>query len=224
MSTPTLRMHQPEAADARSLADQAYYRLRELIVTLELPPGSMMNERELMGRLGLGRTPVREALRALARERLVDVYPRRGIFVSGVDVRDLAGLSEARAVLESVAARLAAERSTAADLAETEALLQELATAAGDPDERRLIELDQRIHRHVYASAHNPFLEATLNEYYVLTLRIWFLALDRVARLDDAIREHRTLLEAIRDRDPARAEAAMSDHVESFERAIRAVL
>ena len=82
MSTPALAIHQPEAADARSLADQAYYRIRELIVTLELPPGSLVSERELMERLGVGRTPVREALRTLARERLVDVYPRRGMFVS----------------------------------------------------------------------------------------------------------------------------------------------
>src|SRR5262249_6438376 len=100
MSAPTLAIHQPEASDARSPADQAYSRIRELIVTLELAPGSLVSERELMERLGVGRTPVREALRALARERLVEVYPRRGMFVSSVDVRDLAGLSEVRNALE----------------------------------------------------------------------------------------------------------------------------
>ncbi len=219
---PTPTMHQPEAASARSLADRAYYRLRELIVTLELPPGSILSERELQERLGLGRTPVREALRALAREKLVEVYPRRGIFVAGVDVRDLAGLSETRLVLESFAARLAAERATAADRAVAETLLEELATLA--EDERGLIELDQRIHRHVYRCAHNPFLEATLNEYYVLTLRIWFLALDRVARLEDAVGEHQELLEAILAGEPERAEQVMRQHVAGFERAIRSVL
>src|ERR1044072_1469456 len=115
MTTPALSIHQPEAADARSLSDQAYYRIREMIVTLELPPGSLLSERELMERLRLGRTPVREALRALARERLVEVYPRRGMFVSSVDVRDLAGLSEVRSTLEPRAARLAAERAPEAD-------------------------------------------------------------------------------------------------------------
>jgi DNA-binding GntR family transcriptional regulator len=224
MSTPTLHIHQPRAADARSLSDRAYYAIRELIVTLELPPGSVVSERELMERLGLGRTPVREALRDLARERLVDVYPRRGIFVSGVDVGDIAGLSEVRLALESQAAGLAAERRNNADRIATEMLLEELERTADEHDERRLIELDQRIHRHVYHCTHNPFLEATLEEYYVLTLRIWFLALDRVERLDDAIREHRELLEAIRDRDAERAEAVMRLHVTGFERAIRAVL
>ena len=193
-------------------------------MTLELAPGSLVSERGLMERLGLGRTPVREALRALARERLIDVYPRRGMFVSSVDVRDLAGLSEVRTTLEPHAARLAAERATASDREAIDALLAELEQTRDELDERALIDLDQRIHRHVYWCAHNPFLEETLNEYYVLTLRIWFLALDRVARLDDAVREHRDLLLAIRDGDAGGAEDAMRRHVNGFENAMRQVL
>ena len=289
MTTPALSIHQPEAADARSLSDQAYYRIRELIVTLELPPGSLVSERELMERLGLGRTPVREALRALARERLVEVYPRRGMFVSSVDVRDLAGLSEvrntlelppgspiserelmerlglgrtpirealrtlaqeqlvevyprrgmivapvvvgdlaalseARRTLECLAARLAAERATEDDRAVARSLLEELPAVAAAGDERRLIELDQRIHRHVYRCTHNPFLSAALGEHYLLSLRIWFLALDRVEHLDEAVSEHGELLEAIRDGDGARAEQAMRRHVQGFEQAVRKAL
>ena len=224
MATPTLHINQPRLGDEQSLADRAYYAIRELIVTLELAPGSVVSERDLMERLGVGRTPVREALRDLARQRLVDVFPRRGIFVSGVDVGDIAGLSEVRLVLECKAARLAAERQNDADRVETQVLLDELTRAASGLGQRGLIDLDQRIHRHVYRCTHNPFLEATLEEYYVLTLRIWFLALDRVERLGDAIREHHAILEAIRDRDPARAETVMRAHVEGFERAMRAVL
>jgi DNA-binding GntR family transcriptional regulator len=223
MAAP-LHVHQPEAADARSLSERAYYRLRELIVSLELPPGSILNERELMERLGLGRTPVREALRTLAREQLVEVYPRRGIFVSTVDVRDLAGLSEVRNALEPVAARLAAERATAEDREGCTALLGELERVAAGESERALIDLDQRIHRHVYRCAHNRFLEQTLNEYFVLTLRIWFLALDRVARLEDAVGEHRELLTAVRAGDAAAAEQVMRRHVAGFEAAMRRVL
>ena len=76
-----------------SLADKAYHEIRGLIVSLELAPGALIDERELIGRLEIGRTPVREALRRLAHERLVEVYPRRGMFVTGVDVRELARLS-----------------------------------------------------------------------------------------------------------------------------------
>lgn len=211
----------PPVEGARSRSDQAYLRIRDLIVSLELPPGSIVNERDLMARLGLGRTPVREALRALAQEGLVEVFPRRGIFVSSVDVGDLASLSEVRAVLESYAARLAAERASDDERRTAGALSEELDRTVGS---RELIELDQRIHRHVYRCAHNPFLEKTLNEYYVLTLRIWFLALDRVARLDEAVQEHRELMGAIRDGDGARAEDAMRRHVLGFERAIRETL
>jgi DNA-binding GntR family transcriptional regulator len=223
MSTPTLHINRPRLPDDQSLADRAYYAIREWIVTLDLAPGSVVNERELMGRLGLGRTPVREALRDLAREQLVDVFPRRGMFVSGVDVGDIAGLSEVRLVLETEAARLAAERRNETDLEETAALLDELARMSGAHGERRLIDLDERIHRHVARCAHNPFLEATLEQYYVLALRIWFLALERVA-LGAAIGEHHAILEAIRDGDADRAADVMQAHVVSFERAIRAVL
>jgi DNA-binding GntR family transcriptional regulator len=213
-----------DAVGVQSLSDRATNAIRELIVSLELAPGSPVSERELMERLGLGRTPVREALRTLAQEKLVEVYPRRGIVVSPVDVGDLAALSEARIVLEGFAARLAAERANADDREVARALLAELPGSDDAHDERALIELDQRIHRHVYRCTHNPFIGSTLNEYYVLTLRIWFLALDRVARLDDAVTEHRELLEAICDGDPRRAEDVMRRHIESFERAIRAVL
>jgi DNA-binding GntR family transcriptional regulator len=215
-------VHQPEAASARSLTDQAYYRIRELIVRLELAPGAFVNERDLMERVGLGRTPVREALRTLARDRLIEVLPRRGVFIAPINVGDLAGLSEVRLALEPYAARLAAERRTPADRDAAVALLREL-EEAGD-DEHRLIELDQRIHRHIWSCAHSPFLARTLEEYYVLALRIWFLALDRVAELEDAVHEHRELLETIRDGDATRAEASMRRHVAAFEQAIRTVL
>ncbi len=125
---------------------------------------------------------------------------------------------------EPRAARLAAERATPSDRAVIDALLEELEQIRGEPNERALIDLDQRIHRHVYECAHNPFLAETLNEYYVLTLRIWFLALDRVARLEGAVREQRDLLVAIRDGHADKAEAAMRRHVTSFENAIRRVL
>jgi DNA-binding GntR family transcriptional regulator len=203
----------------QSLADKAYHAIRDLIVSLELAPGAVIDEKDLIERLGIGRTPVREALRRLAQERLVEVYPRRGMFVTGVDVRELARLSEVRAVLEPEAARLAAERANDADRAQLAALLEEIDNGAGD-----LMGLDERIHRAVYRSAHNDLLEATLEQYYVLALRIWVLALDRSHGLEEAVEAHRELLEAIQDGDGERAAAAMRGHVENFEQAMHRVL
>lgn len=203
----------------QSLADKAYHEIRGLIVSLELAPGAVIDERELVERLGIGRTPVREALRRLALERLVDVYPRRGMFVTGVDVRQLARLSEVRAVLEPEAARLAAERATGDDRARLDDLLGELDAGSGE-----LMQLDERIHRAVYRAAHNDLLESTLEQYYALALRIWMLALERTQDLEEAVEAHRDLLEAIRDGDGERAAQAMRDHVENFEQAMHRVL
>ena len=206
-----------------SQADRAYLAIRDLIVSLQLRPGSVISERELMERVGVGRTPTREALQRLAQERLVEVYPRRGMFVTTVEIRDLALLSELRTVLESQAAAMAAERATEPDRAALGALLDELDAGAA-LDGRALIELDRRIHERIYRCTHNRFLEATLEEYYTLALRIWFLALDRAIELRDAVLEHRALLEAIRDGDATRAEEIMREHVLGFEEAMRRVL
>jgi DNA-binding GntR family transcriptional regulator len=196
-----------------SLADKAYHEIRRLIVSLELAPGAVIDERDLIERLAIGRTPVREALRRLAHERLVEVYPRRGMFVSGVDVRELARLSEVRELLEPEAARLAAERATDTDRAAMAGLLAELDAGASE-----------RIHRAVYRAAHNDLLEATLEQYYVLALRIWTLALDRDHELEEAVEAHRALLEAIQAGDGERAADTMRAHVQNFEQAMHRVL
>ena len=214
---------QPAGFDTSSLADRAYHAIRDMIVSLELRPGAVIDERRLMERLGIGRTPTREALRRLAQERLVEVYPRRGMFVTSVEIHDLASLAEVRLVLESHVARLAAERATDEDRSAMDDLLEEL-ERRDDLDARGLMALDERIHRQVYGSAHNPFLESTLEEYFVLALRIWYLALDRAKELEQAVLGHRELLEAIRDGDADRAEATMRRHVLDFEEAMRRIL
>jgi DNA-binding GntR family transcriptional regulator len=192
-----------------------------MIITLELEPGSLISESALISTLKMGRTPIREALRSLANEKLVEVYPRRGMFVSSVDVANLSQLSETRAVLEIKAAELAALRSTARDKEITENLIKEINAIKGDLDMPTLIGLDQRIHHHIYQCTHNEFLTSALDNYYAHALRIWFLALDRVEHLADAIIEHRALLEAIASNDPKAAAKAMKDHVEGFESEIR---
>jgi DNA-binding GntR family transcriptional regulator len=219
----TARLLAPADGEAASLADQAYYAIRELIVSLEYAPGDPISERDLTDRLGIGRTPIREALRQLAQEKLVEVFPRRGMFVTTVDVRDLTRLCEVREVLEPEAARLAAERATQADLDEIWALLEELESRRRRSD-RVLIDLDERIHRTIYRSAHNHFLEETLEEYYALALRIWMMALDKTSSLRDAVEEHHGVLEAIARGMGEAAAERMRAHVIHFEDTMRQVL
>ena len=218
------RLLAPPPGETASLADQAYLAIRYLIVTLELPPGSPITEADLTARLGIGRTPVREALRRLALERLVAVYPRRGMEVTTVDVRDLARLCEVRAVLEPEAARLAAERATRDDLTEILALRDELVNDRRRRSDRALIDLDERIHHAIYRASHNQLLEETLDWYYTHALRIWVLALDRTSELRDAVQEHTQLLDAVARGNGVRAADLMHAHVLSFEEAMRDAL
>jgi len=204
------------------LADQAYVALRELIVSLELPPGALVTEPELVERLGIGRTPVREALRRLARERLIEVYPRRGMVVTTVDVRDLARLCEVRLALEPEAARLAAERATQDDLDTLSELLAELG-GHRRRDDRALIDLDRRIHTAISRASHNDFLAETLEQYYMHALRIWMLGLEQTG-LSAAVHEHAELLAAVIRGHGARAAELMRTHIERFEDEMRDVL
>lgn len=183
------------AGTAAPLTEAAYYAIRDLIVGLELAPGAVIDERQLTESLGVGRAAVREALRRLAREGLVGVYPRRGAFVAGVDARQLRSLCEVRAAIEPEAARLAAERATVGERHQLQSLLGELERRVGDEEE--LIVLDGWIHLAIYRAAHNKLLEATLEQYYAMALRIWRLALVRARDLDSACVSRGQLLRAI---------------------------
>lgn len=207
----------------RSQSEEAYLRILEKIVSLDLAPGSVVNEGRLREDLAIGRTPIREALQRLAHEKLVRSVPHRGTFVTDVNITDLARITEVRIVLEPHAARLAAERATAADREAMGGLVATLETG-GATDQRGLMRLDQEIHRRVYRAARNPFLESTLERYFNLSLRLWYLVLDREVRLREAVDEHVQLLRAVLAGDGGGAEAIMRRHVSGFEREIRKVL
>ena len=206
--------------ESQSLSDEAYAQIRSLIISCELRPGSVISESDLMAQLDMGRTPIREALRNLANEKLIEVYPRRGMFVAGVDVKDLAQISEVREHLEIQAAGFAAERATDEDRAVISQLIKEIDSIKGEPKMEKLINLDQRIHHQIYAATHNEFLVSTLDQYYAHALRIWFMALDRISELEDAIIEHRALLQCILDGNKKASEIAMREHIEGFETTI----
>jgi DNA-binding GntR family transcriptional regulator len=207
----------------RSQSEEAYVQIRDRILSLDLPPGSVVNEGRLREELAIGRTPIREALQRLAHEKLVRSVPHRGTFVTDINITDLARITEVRVVLESHAARLAAERCVAADHAAMGELVAAL-KSGGATDQKQLMKLDQKIHLQIYRSARNSFLESTLERYFNLSLRLWFLVLDHEVRLRDAVEEHVALLEAVLAGDGDRAEEIMRRHVIGFEREIRKVL
>ena len=113
-----------DSAAATSLADKAYVAIRDRLIMLDIRPGEPIDDSELARELGVGRTPVREALKRLEGDRLVVSFSRRGTFATGMDIADLAHISDIRAQLEPLAARRAAERASRPARAE----LSELAT------------------------------------------------------------------------------------------------
>jgi DNA-binding GntR family transcriptional regulator len=206
----------------RLFADRAYHELRDRIVTLRLPPGTVLREDELMRELDVGRTPLREAVKRLALEDLVAVQPRRGTFVAPVEASDIVHITEVRAELEGYAAELAALRMSAETRVLAEELLDEVdhLTQQGDPD--GLMRFDERIHRFAWEASGNPYLIATLERYFTLSLRVWYLVLDRVPGLGHAVHDQVQLIEALIARDGDRARTIMREHVLAFQRDIMA--
>ncbi len=206
------------------LADQAYEELRDRLVTLRIRPGEPIDEERLGQELAMGRTPIREAIKRLALENLVTVFPRRGTFAAEINIKDLAHITEVRMVLEARAAALAAERLTATTRSELNSLITELHESRGGEDMAALMALDTRIHRFIYRACDNPFLAETLQRYFNLSLRIWYLVIDRLPHLFQRVHEHETMLQAIAAREPERAAQIAAGHVDTFEREIRSVL
>jgi DNA-binding GntR family transcriptional regulator len=206
------------------LAERAYAELRDRIVTLRIAPGAPIDEDRLGEELEMGRTPVREAIKRLALENLVAVFPRRGTFASEINITDLAHISDVRAQLEGHAAYRAAERITGAQRAELKQLLDELSDGQGSADVASLMALDARVHRFIHRCAGNPYMEETLGRYLNLSLRIWHLVIDRLPHLFTRVHEHDDVLHAIAAGEADRAREILAEHVATFEREIRAVL
>src|SRR5207245_1988724 len=153
----------------RSQSEEAYMRIRDRIVCLDMPPGSVVQEGRLRDELEIGRTPIREALQRLAWENLVRSVPHRGTFVTDVNIPDLARITEVRVVLEGHAARLAAERSGAGHRTAIADLLERL-DLVERTNQRELMQLDREVHRQIYRSARNAVLENPLGRYFDLGL------------------------------------------------------
>ncbi|UOZ07236.1 GntR family transcriptional regulator [Amycolatopsis sp. WQ 127309] len=207
-----------------SLAEQAYLFVRDRLVMLDIRPGDPINEEWLGATLGMGRTPIREALKRLESERLVVAYPRRGTFATDVNISDLAHISEVRRTLEPMATAAAAGRATEADRATLTELRGRLDAGVPAGDNAELLRTDLALHRAIYRCVHNPFLEDTLIRYDNLATRIWCVFVPRLPGMAGHVDEHVPLLTAIIEGDAEKAAALTLEHVAGFEAAIRALI
>ncbi|WOO93250.1 GntR family transcriptional regulator [Helcobacillus massiliensis] len=208
-----------------SMSERAYADVLRRLIMLDIRPGDPINESALATELGVGRTPLREALKRLELDQLVVSYPRRGTFATHVDITELQSIFEVRRVLEPLGARLAAERLTPGD----REVFRRVADDIGQLDpsamsRRELLEYDVDVHRVIYAATENTHLAGELIRLDNLVTRIWCVVLDRMPTISEHIVEHRALMEAIIDGDADRAADMVSAHVDGFEAAVRAVL
>lgn len=204
------------------LADQAYLKLRDDIITVRLRPGDPLDEKVLTQQLDLGLTPVRDALKRLTLEQLAVIYPRRGTFVTDINISDERWLTEVRTELEGLAASLAAERATDAECA----ALAKLAATMKDTSGRFLdhISVDADIHRAIYAASHNPYLEVSLNQYANLALRIWYYGIQQMRPRTPRSCSQEEVVEAICARRPEAARKAAQSHLLGFSDEVRSML
>jgi DNA-binding GntR family transcriptional regulator len=208
-----MRIALGERASGVSARDQVYLSLREAIVSAELEPGRRLSENELAERLGVSRTPVREALVRLRDERLVAIVPQLGTFVTLISNDGVADAAFVREALECAAIRLATERAAEEDLAELQANLaaQDRAQQAGDA--AAFDHLDDGLHRRLCELSGREIAWTLSRRANGHLDRVRRLSLPEPGYLGEMVAEHRQVVAAVADRDPGRAEAALRHHL-----------
>jgi DNA-binding GntR family transcriptional regulator len=199
--------------DSRTMAEMVAQRLKMAIVDGQLPPGTPLRLAQVSARLGVSVMPVRDALRQLEAERLVEIRPRRGAVVTDLSIEDAEETYAVRVALEALAARHATERLTDADLDEIREAFDHMTDAQRSGDLRAFIEADHVFHHRLYQASQRDRLIRNISElvdrsrrYAPITYRAW-------QPLDAGIAAHRPILEAIEARDPALVERLTFEHM-----------
>jgi len=217
-----------DAIPARSQAERAYWLLADRIIRLDLPPGQLLLDRELTAELGIGRTPVREALQRLAGEGLVTHFPHRGMVVSEITASGTRDIYEFRSLIDSEAARLAAMRRSAEearDLAERAARLAELAAGA---DVDAYVRADRLFYDCIGQACRNIYLAETIPRIFNLHLRLWFFISERRGDWHELGKAHSQMAlettDAIERQDPDAAALAVRVYVAQRHRDMRGLV
>jgi DNA-binding GntR family transcriptional regulator len=205
---------------------EAYRRIKEMIIMLDLEPASLIDESRLSEELGLGRTPIREALLRLQQEHLLIILPRRGTIVADLNARDLQKFFEIRLKLEPFGMRLAAQRATRADIAGMQAWSKRAAEIIRAGSCHELLTVDHQGHTLFAEATHNEFLIEMLDRvrFPILRLSYWIASQHRLESLPEKIEQLRQIVIAIEQCDADQAEQLMYDHIAMFEEELLAIL
>jgi GntR family transcriptional regulator, rspAB operon transcriptional repressor len=187
--------------------------LRDRIVTLDLPPGALLSEKELADSFGVSRTPVREALLRLAEDRLVDIYPQSGTFVARISASAARDAMAIRGALERFAVREAARRASADDVGALDRILRDQRAAAADNEIAAFHDADEALHATISVISGHPNVWRVIKREKTHVDRVRLLSLQFQGRFQIVLEEHARIVEAIRAGDADAADAAMEAHL-----------
>jgi DNA-binding GntR family transcriptional regulator len=196
-----------------ALHEQATQRLRQMLVEGQIAPGAKLNERELCEQLKVSRTPLREAIKTLAAEGLVELVPNRGAIAVQLDEADIQNTFEVMAGLEGLSGELAAQRITAEELAEIQALHYEMKAAYTRRDLSTYYRLNAAIHHAINAAARNPVLTATYQQVNARLQALRFRSNQDGEKWARAMQEHDRMVGALETRDGAALRAELVAHL-----------
>lgn len=204
------------AAPARTMAETAYFILKEKLISAQYVPGQFLQEAQVADDLEMGRTPVHQALHRLQQEGLIEIIPRKGILVRSDSLSEIHLALETRLLIEPFCAGLTAERRTAEQLAELETISAAFDAGQTDLGKKALMELDRTFHARVAQFSGNHMLADFQSAIHDRMSRIWFLPTWHFHDFSVTGSEHAAIVEGIRNRDTAAASAAMRTHIESL--------
>ncbi|MBM3580437.1 MAG: GntR family transcriptional regulator [Alphaproteobacteria bacterium] len=215
-------------ADSRSLTEKAYQLLVQKLTRLELVPGAPLIEKNLSADLGIGRTPIREALQRLAAEGLVTHHINRGMFVAEISPANIQQIYEFRQVVDGYAARLSAVRANEKDIEDLRKIQLSLVQATEDDDIDAYVIHARQFHETLARVARNAYLAETMLKIFNLHLRLWFLISQRVGTWHEIARAHeemtKGIVEGVARRDPDQAESAVTTYVSRRHQDLRELL
>ncbi len=196
-----------------ALHEQAAHRLRQMLVENRIAPGAKLNERELAQVLQVSRTPLREAIKMLAAEGLVELLPNRGAIAVSLSEADVLNTFEVMAGLEAMSGELAAQRITEAELAEIRAMHYEMMGAYTRSDLSGYYSINAQIHRAINAAARNPVLTVTYNQVNARLQALRFRSNQDGSKWKRAVKEHEQMVDALSARDPVAMRAVLTTHL-----------
>lgn len=201
----------------KPLREIVFETLREAIINTVLKPGERLMEIQLAEEMGVSRTPVREAIRKLELEGFVVMIPRKGAYVAGISMKDIADVFEIRAALEGLAAGLAAERITDEELEQLERILVKIGECVKNNDLEKLIDVDTEFHDTLFKATRNERLAQIVSNLREQIQRFRTASLATPGRMKYAFDEHKKIVEALSERNVELAQALAREHIENAE-------